>query len=347
MKLKHFSLIFGIVGLSLLAGCFSTEEASTQAPAKQTAADSLRFAHIADSLKAEHQAHLIDSLTLAHKLDSLQHVNDSLKLASLPKDSVKNPNGNNGGWDDFPNKYKPTLQDLATNARQLPVPMGTRYGAPTETKAPNGKVSAAMSPTEVFAAQGPCTGTFEVYGYKDPLLDYFIKDTLSYFDSAEVAHCSPQGGSNTRETHIRYIMDLHSGESWENLQDKVTDQDVLPRHTIHGTGHFRLNSGQEFIIQSYDVVLITQFGNWDAFVLSASMKLLYKDGYNISLDLVKAHPYKAVDFFPVGALPDPTKIMSGPITRASAKGVDTVGFIDLFGDRTIRVRDWAGERVAP
>ena len=336
MKLKHFSLILGVVGLSLLAGCFSTEDAPTQAPAKQTAADSLRAAHILDSLR---MTHTIDSLTMAHKLDSILHVNDSLKLVNAGKDTLKIKTNNNGGWDDFPNKYKPTLLELATNARQLPVPLGTRYGAPADTTSHIlGKAS---------AAQGPCTGTFEVFGYKSKIKDLFIKDTLSYFDSNEVAHCAPQGGSHTRETHIRYVMDVGVGEAWENIEDKVTDQDVLPRHTIHGTGKFRLEGGPEFTIQSYDVTMITEFGNWDAFILNASMKLLYKDGYNITLGLVKAHPYKAVDFFQIDGSLDPTKIMSGPITRASDKGIDTVGYVDLFGDHSVRIRDWAGERVAP
>jgi hypothetical protein len=131
--------------------------------------------------------------------------------------------------------------------------------------------------------------------------------------------------------------------------DSITDQHVLPRHTIHGTGRIRLASGLQFKIVTYDVVLITQFGNWDAFVLSAGMTLEYKDGYTVTLKLVKPHPYKAVDFFPVhGIVGDGSKMMSGPITKVNAEGkVDTIGFLDLFTDHTVAIRDWKGDAVAP
>lgn len=334
MRLKHFSYI--TLAAALLAGCFSTEEKPPAPAGQKTGIDSVRLQYVIDSIK------------MAKTLDSLRFVNDSLlarrqidslKLAGKDTTGIKLP-GNNGGWDDFPNKYKPTLQELASGVQALPVPMGTRYGA-TQTVTPPAKVS---------ANQDPCPkGPFEVYGYRDPARNFFIVDTMRYYDSVGGAHCSPTYGNTGSEHHERYIMDLASGESWETLVDTITDQHVLPRHTIHGTGRIKLARGLEFKIVSYDVVLITQFGSWDAFVLNAGMKLAYKDGYNIELKLVKPHPYKAIDFFPVeGGVGDGSKVMSGPITRANDKGgIDTLGFIDLFTDRTVEIRDWKGDLVAP
>ena len=335
MKLKHFSYI--MVVAALLAGCFSTEQPPAPTGKKDTAAnDTTRLKYVLDSIR---MAKSIDSLKFVNDSLLLCRQIDSLKLAGKDTTRIKVP-GNNGGWDDFPNKYKPTLLELASGAQALPVPMGTRYGA-TPTVKPAGK----------FAAnQDPCPrGPFEVYGYKEPVRDFFIVDTLSYYDSAGGVHCSPTYGSTGSEHHIRYIMDLKSGESWENLVDTITDQNVLPRHTIHGTGKIKLASGLEFTIVTYDVVLITQFGTWDAFVLRAGMTLAYKGGYTVDLKLVKPSPYKAVDFFPVeGGVGDGSKMMSGPITKVNATGgVDTIGFVDLFSDRTVAVRDWKGDPVAP
>jgi hypothetical protein len=328
--MKSLKLISALFGLAFLAGCFSTEEPpTTHVGKKDTAIDSVKLAHVLDSVRT------------VHLIDSLRHVNDSLLLAQHKQDTtaIKPPvNGNNGGWDDFPNKYKPTLTDLATNAPALPVPMGTRYGAPALP-------GSSDAPSK--ASAGGCTGNYSVYGY-DNGKGMFIKDTIVYHDSLGGSHCAPQPGGRASEDHNRYVMDLKSGESWEMLKDSITDQDVLPKHNIHGTGHVRLSSGLVFTIKSYDVSMLTSFGNWDAYVLDASMTLAYKDGYDIQLKLSKPHPYKSTDFFPVtGTPPETGKIMSGPITKATATGVDTLGFMDLYSDRTLAIRDWKGDLVKP
>ena len=243
-----------------------------------------------------------------------------------------------GGWDDFPNKYKPTLLDLSANARQLPVPLGMRYETLNSTNATGLQKS----------GYGGCVGDSTVFIYQNRLSDFFLYDTTTFYDSNGVAYCSAQGGSRASEKHVRRIVELGVGEAWETITDSISDQDLLPRHTLHGTGFFRLESGLEFTIRSYDMTLLTQFGTLDAFVVDASLELLFKEGYTIRLGLAKPHPYKAVDFFPVGGAVEYSLIMTGPITHASANGgVDTVGFIDLFDDHTIHVRDWAGARIAP
>jgi hypothetical protein len=244
-----------------------------------------------------------------------------------------------GGWDDFPNKYMPTLEDLDSKVGRLPVPVGTRY----TSLSTNGRAG-----LKVAYSTPPCTGDSTVFQYRSPVRDFFLYDTITFFDSAGIAHCQSPGGTRSREKHVRRVVELGVGEVQETIENSITDQDILPRHTIHGTGSIRLESGHEFTIQSYDVTLLTPFDAQEIFVLEAGMSLLYKDGYSIHLDLAKPHPYRTVDFFPADGPPDTSLIMTGPITHPAAQGgVDTVGYIDLFGDRTIRIRDWTGTPVAP
>lgn len=269
----------------------------------------------------------------------LEPTKTSVEPTGTPDVRIKTTNINGGGWDDFPNKYKPTLLDLNANVRQLPAPVGTRYASLYPINPTGAKVAAAAA---------PCSGDSAVLQYKSPMRDFFLYDTISYYDTNGVAHCWPQEGRRSVETHQRHIVEFGVGEVWESIQDSITDQDVLPRHTIRGTGLIRLESGRELIIQSYDLILLTQFGTQDAFVVNAGLKLLYKDGYTINLDLAKPRPYGALDFYPADGPADYSLIMTGPITHATAQGgVDTVGFIDLYGDRTIRVRDWTGVPVVP
>jgi hypothetical protein len=258
------------------------------------------------------------------------------------KPSITDPKQPNpqqqGGWDDFPNKYNPVLQELNANASQLPVPLGTRYiainsGNGTEL----GKSAAGI---------GCAAGDSAVYMFQSRAKDFFLYDTTTFYDSNGVASCKAQGGNRASERHIRRIVELGVGEAWETITDSITDQDILPRHTLHGTGFFRLESGLEFTIRSYDMTLLTQFGTLDAFVVDASLELLYKEGYTIRLGLAKEHPFKAVDFFPVEGSVDYSVLMTGPITHASATGgIDTLGYIDLTDDHALRVRDWTGAPV--
>ncbi|MEO7425098.1 MAG: hypothetical protein ABI036_07915 [Fibrobacteria bacterium] len=244
-----------------------------------------------------------------------------------------------GGWDDFPNKYGPTLQEMNSEVRQLPMPLSTYYGSPQP---------ATQTGLKVPASSGPCTDDSTTFQYMNPVTGFYLNDTIMYYDSNGVADCAPPEGNRSLKRNTRRIVEPGVGEAWEIIEDSVSDQDVLPRHTIHSTGLIRLESGREIIIQSYDCTLLTPIGAEDAVVMSAGMKLLYKDGYVIHFDLAKPHPYRTFDFFPFEGPPDPSLIMSGPITHPGAgSGIDTVGYVDLFGDRTIRIRDWTCTPVGP
>jgi hypothetical protein len=270
---------------------------------------------------------------------------DEPSMASVKQSANDSKGGNpqeKGGWDDFPNKYKPMLLDLSANARQIPVPLGTRY----ETIYSINETVLNKSAADGYG--NGCAGDSTVFKYQRPQNDFFLYDTTTFYDSNGVANCAAQGGSRASERHVRRIVELGVGEAWETIQDSITDQDILPRHTLHGTGFFRLESGLEFTIRSYDMTLLTQFGTLDAFVVDANLELLYKEAYTIRLGLAKPHPFKAVDFFPMNGPVQRDLIMTGPITHASANGgVDTLGFIDLYDDHILQVRDWAGERIAP
>lgn len=244
-----------------------------------------------------------------------------------------------GGWDDFPNKYRPTLLDMHSELRQLPLPLSTHYGS-LDPATPAGP--------KVAASAGQCTGDSTVFQYKSPERGYYVEDTITYYDSNGVAHCEPPEGSRSVKRNTRRILEPGVGEAWETSEDSVSDQDVLPRHSIRSTGLMRLESGREIIMESYDCTLLTPVDAEDVSVVSAGMKLLYKDGYSLHFALARPHPYTAIDFFPFEGPPDQSLIMSGPITHpAAGGGVDTVGYVDLFGDRTIRIRDWTGAAVGP
>jgi hypothetical protein len=244
-----------------------------------------------------------------------------------------------GGWDDFPNKYRPTLLDMSSEVRQLPLPLSTHYGslqADTQTV------------SNLAASAGPCTGDSTVFEYQSPVRDFYLHDTITYYDSNGVAHCESPEGSRSVKTNTRHIVEPGVGEAWETSEDSISNQDVLPVHTIRSTGRMRLESGLEITMESYDCTLLTPLDAEDTFVMTAGMKLLYKDGYALHFALARPHPYRAPDFFPFEGPPDSSLIMSGPITHpAVGSGVDTVGYVDLFGDRTIRIRDWTGASVGP
>jgi hypothetical protein len=244
-----------------------------------------------------------------------------------------------GGWDDFPNKYRPTLLDMNSEVRQLPIPLSTAYGPLSP---------AALTGSKVSASAGSCAGDSTLFRYKSPVRDFYLNDTITYYDSVGVAHCDLAEGNRSGKRNTRRIVEAGVGEAWEIIEDSISDREVLPRHKIHSTGLIRLESGLELTIQSYDCTLLAPMGVEDVDVLSAGMKLLYKDGYAIHFALAKPNPYRAPDFFPFEGAPDTSLIMSGPITHpAAGSGTDTVGYVDLFGDRTIRIRDWTGAPVGP
>jgi hypothetical protein len=324
MRMKYIVTLMALA--ALLAGCFSTEDPP---PAAKSGNDSTRIVYV------------LDSALLAQKLDSLRRVNDSLKLAALKKDSLGNPvKNNNGGWDDFPNKYKPTLLELATKMRQLPMPMGTRYSAQPDLGKPPSKTAAAA-----------CTGISEIAAIRYNKNTIYGVDTISYYDTQDRPHCDWQSPT-TRETHARHMINDASGEAWENIDIRILDEATLPNYLTHGTGRMLLNNGMKFTIDAYDIDMIILYGDSLATVRSASLALSWQDGYSFKMDLAKARPFKTVDLFPAwGDNPSQGKILSGPILHpgsgASAGGIDTVGYIDLYADHTVAIRDWTGTLVQP
>jgi hypothetical protein len=254
-------------------------------------------------------------------------------------DKSRSTENHAGGWDDFPNKYGQTLQDMNSEVRQLPMPLSTYYGS---------LYPATQTVSKVAASAGSCSGDSTVFQYQSTVRDFYLNDTITYYDSNGVAHCAPPEGSRSVKTNTRRIVERGVGESWETSVDSISDQDVLPRHTIHSAGLMRLESGREIIMESWDCVLLAPIGEEDVSVVSAGMKLLYKDGFALHFDLARPHPYMAIDLFPFEGPPDRSLIMSGPITHpAAGNGVDTIGYVDLFGDRTVRIRDWTGAPVGP
>jgi hypothetical protein len=255
-------------------------------------------------------------------------------------DKRRSAENNGGGWDDFPNKYGQTLLDMNSEVRQLPLPLSTYYAS---------LYPATQTVPKVAAPAGPCTGESTLFQYKSPVRDFYLNDTITYYDSNGVPDCALPEGDRSVKRDTRRIVESGVGEAWETSVDSISDRDVLPRHTIHSTGLMRLESGREIIMESWDCILLTPIGEEDVSVVSAGMKLLYKDGYALHFDLARPHPYTAVDLFPFEGPLDQSLIMSGPITHpaAAGSGIDTVGYADLFGDRTIRIRDWTGKPVGP
>ncbi|GEM_PF-6683357 len=326
MRFKNLAaLAVSIVGLSVLAGCFATEE-SAPPPGKQGIHDTTKV-YLADSL-------------LAHKVDSLTKLNDSLKLAIGKKDSVKIPiTDEHGGWDDFPNKYKPTLLELAAKMKVLPMPMGTRYNAQPKTTPVNG--------SKISAAAAACTGISEVAAIRYNNNTIYGVDTISYYGTDNMPHCDWQTPT-TRETHVRHMINDASGEAWETIDIKILDDATLPNYITHGMGRMILNNGMEFHIDSYDLDMIILYGDTTATVRTASLALSWKNGYTFKMDLAKSRPYKTVDLFPAwGDNPSLGKILSGPILHegATAGKVDTLGYVDLYADHTVLIRDWTGAPV--
>ncbi|MDB5104473.1 MAG: hypothetical protein JWP91_2162 [Fibrobacteres bacterium] len=321
MRFNHFRHIAAVLGLSFLAGCFSTEENST-VPGKTGGNDSTKIVYV------------LDSTLLAQKLDSLRRLSDSLRIVAGKKDSLKPPVNGNGGWDDFPNKYMPTLMELAARMKALPMPLGTRYNAQPATVNTNGSSKAAAA---------ACTGISEIAALRYNKNTLYGVDTISYYDSLGQPHCDWQKPT-TRETHARHMINDASGEVWENIDIKILDDATLPNWITHGTGRMVLNNGMKFTIDSYDIDMIVLYGDTTATVRSASLALTWQNGYSFKMDLAKARPFKTLDLFPAwGDNPSLGKIMTGPILHDTT----TVGYIDLYADHTVLIRDWTGALVTP
>jgi hypothetical protein len=325
MRYKHLAAIFlGILCLSFLAGCFATEE-DPNAINRHTIHDTTKV--------------VVTDTALVRRLDSLRRLNDSLRLALGGKDSIKT-NGN-GGWDDFPNKYKPTLIDLANRMQKLPMPMGTRYSAQPDLVPPVGAKSSA----------GLCTGTTEIAALRYQKNTIYGVDTISYYDNLGQPHCDWQRPT-TRETHSRHMVNDASGEVWEKIDITILDDETLPNWLTHGTGRMVLNNGMKFNIDSYYIDMMILYGDTVATVRSASLALSNDNGYSFKMELAKNRPFKTVDLFPAwGDNPSLGKILSGPITHPAGGAVpgkiDTVGYIDLYADHTVAIRDWTGATVSP
>jgi hypothetical protein len=325
MRFKILAVPALILSLSLLAGCFATEDQPP--PSGTPGGHDTTIVYVKDSL-------------LTRKLDSILKVNDSLKLAIGKKDTTKIPiNGNNGGWDDFPNKYKPTLIELASKMKELPMPMGTRYNAQPKT-IPIGSKSAAAA---------ACTGISEVAAIRYKNNTIYGVDTISYYDNLNKPHCDWQSPT-TRETHARHMINDASGEVWEKIDITILDDATLPNYLTHGTGRMVLNNGMKLNIDAYDIDMMILYGDTTATVRSASLALTWENGYSFKMDLAKSRPYKTVDLFPVwGDNPSQGKILSGPILHPGSgktEGkIDTLGYIDLYADHTVAIRDWTGALV--
>ena len=239
--------------------------------------------------------------------------------------------GKNNGWDDFPNKFLPTLQVFAGKMTKLPLPYGVRYNIVVDK--PLSKTAAADSCPD---------GPREIFGLNVPATGLYVVDTIRYYNMQGEVGCNWHTLNTSRVTHDRYVMDLGSGEAWEHIEDSVSEQVVLPRYAIGGSGRIKLNSKIEFKIDSYRVDMVTPYGEPGAIVTGGHLRMTWKDGYWFDLEVVKATPFKVDDFFPVRGTPTAgEKVMSGPIRHDTT----TVGYMDLFADHSVVIRDWAGKLV--
>lgn len=73
----------------------------------------------------------------------------------------------------------------------------------------------------------------------------------------------------------------------------------------------------------------------------AWLDLGWRDGDSLRMTLARPKSFRAADLFPAWeSLPAPGRIMSGPIM----KGAALAGYIDLYADGTVGIRDQAGAR---
>lgn len=254
-----------------------------------------------------------------------------------PVDTTKTVIGpkKNNGWDDFPNKYLPTLKELAGKMTKLPTPYGFRYNSQ------NGVPSKRSADTTCPA------GDHEIFGLNLPEKGLYMVDTIRYYNAAGEAGCRWHTLNTVRVTHNRYVLDLNSGESWEVVIDSISDQVVLPRHSLSGTGRIRLNSKLDFTVDSYRVDYLTPYAEPGAIVRSGHLKLGWKE-YRFEMEISKTMPFRVDDFFPARGESTTEKMMSGPILHPGDAGkTDTLGYIDLHSDHSVVIRDWTGKAINP
>jgi hypothetical protein len=222
------------------------------------------------------------------------------------------------------------LARLAKSMPRLPIPMGTRYFS---SPAPAAKAAAAQA----------CKGEQDVFAIPPNPRGILGIDTVTYLDTLGVAHCAHQDPT-LREDHARYLFDPASGEAWERIKIEIAPDDLLPRHRSHGTGRLRLISGLEAEIQAYEVDMALDNATGMPIFQDAHLRLATSDGLVLRLDLVKAHPFRAADFYAYWEDTPPGKpVMGGPVLR----GADTVGKAMLYADRTFGYVDTAGNPVTP
>jgi hypothetical protein len=274
--------------------------------------------------------HALKSLALAGLLGVLVGLTDcgtdSAGTATNPDpDTVKTDTGKT---DTLPGRKG--LARLSAAMPCIPVPMGTRYFA-------------AHSPAPKVTAAQACHGEMDIFAIPANPRGILGIDTTTYLDSLGVAHCVHQDPT-LREDHARSLFDPACGEAWERIKIEITPDDLLPRYRSHGTGRLRLTSGLEAEIEAYELDLALDNSTGMPIIQDAHLRLAASDGHVLRLDLVKAHPFRAEDFFPSWDNSPPGKpVMGGPVLL----GTDTVGRAMLYADRTLGFVDAAGKPVTP
>jgi len=245
----------------------------------------------------------------ARLLDSLARAADSLRAA------LHDP-------------YGADVAELAAKMRRLPVPMGTRYNS-------------APRPAPKASAAAACSGDADVIGLSDTTRGRLGMDTVVFYDTAGLPHCVWQAPT-LKETHGRYLFDAASGEAREALVVEITEDDRLPRYRTRGTGTMRLLSGLVFRIDRYEVDMVLDNSDAGIIIQDARLDLGWRDGYALRLALARSKPYRAPDLFPAWeSRSAPMLILSGAITKGDA----LAGYIDLFADRSVAIRDRNGKRM--
>lgn len=232
------------------------------------------------------------------------------------------------GWEGFPEKYLSDLKELSAKTTHLPTPYGFIY-FPLDND------------PLLKAASGDCPdGPREIFGLSNEDRGMYVTDTIRYFEEDGKADCRWNSPTIARVTHNRYILDLRSGQAWEEVVDSVSNQLILPRHSFTGKGRIRLKSGLEFAMESIEVEILTPFRQPGVNIMSARLRMAWKNGYTFDLKMVKDAPLKAVDFLPIRETPAAgDRMMSGPIRHDTT----TVGYMDLYSDHAVVIRDWAGK----
>lgn len=217
---------------------------------------------------------------------------------------------------------------LAAAMPRIPVPMGTRYFS---------------APARKTAAAAACRGEMDIFAIPSNPRGIMGIDTVTYLDSSGAAHCTHQDPT-IREDHARSLFDPACGEAWETIRIEITQDDLLPRYHSRGTGRIRLVSGLEAEIREYDVSMAMDNSTGTPIFQDARLRLAASDGHILVLGLVRAHPFRAEDFFPSwDDSPAGQPIMGGPVLA----GKDTVGHATLYADRSLSFLDASGKPVTP